>query len=52
MQKWGETNIFKPTTGNESLHQYSNDSGVRIANFATIKKCSCQEHEVPTPRHS
>jgi len=28
-------NIFKPTTGNESLHQDSNDNGVRIVNFAT-----------------
>jgi len=30
-------NIFKPTTGNESLHQDSNDNGVIIANFATSK---------------
>ena len=29
--------IFKPTVGNESLHQYSNDNGVRIVNFATSK---------------
>ena len=28
-------NIFKPTDGNESLHQDSNDNGVRIVNFAT-----------------
>ena len=28
-------NIFKPTIGNESLHQDSNDNGVRIVNFAT-----------------
>jgi len=28
-------NIFKPTTGNESLHQDSNDNGVRIVNSAT-----------------
>ena len=26
--------IFKPTIGNESLHQGSNDNGVRIVNFA------------------
>ena len=31
---WRE-NIFKPTVGNESLHQDSNDNGVRIVNFAT-----------------
>ena len=25
--------IFKPTIGNESLHQDSNDNGVRIVSF-------------------
>ena len=30
-------NTFKPTVGNESLHQDSNDNGVRIVNFATSK---------------
>ena len=30
-------NIFKPTIGNESLHQDSNDNGVRIVNFAISK---------------
>ena len=30
-------NIFKLTIGNESLHQESNDNGVRIVNFATSK---------------
>jgi len=33
----GRENIFKPTIGNESLHQDSNDNGVRIVNFATSK---------------
>jgi len=28
-------NIFKPTIGNESLHQDSNDNCVRIVKFAT-----------------
>jgi len=37
MQKVGRENIFKLTTGNESLHQDSNDNGVRIVNFATSK---------------
>jgi hypothetical protein len=32
-EKVGGKNIFKPTIGN--LHQYSNDNGVRIINFAT-----------------
>ena len=39
--KVGRENIFKPTIGNESLHQDSNDNGVRIVNFATSKKSSC-----------
>jgi len=36
-EKVGRENIFKPTIGNESLHQDSNDNGVRIVNFATSK---------------
>ena len=28
-------NIFNPTIWNESLHQDSNDKGVRVGNFAT-----------------
>ena len=35
--KVGRENIFKPTIGNDSLHQDSNDNGVRIVNFATSK---------------
>jgi hypothetical protein len=35
--KVGKENIFKPTIGNESLHEISNDNGVRIVNFATSK---------------
>jgi len=33
--KVGRENIFKPTIGNESLHQDSKDNGVRIVNFVT-----------------
>jgi hypothetical protein len=29
--------IFKPTIRNESLHEISNDNGVRVVNFATYK---------------
>jgi hypothetical protein len=29
--------IFKPTIGNEYLHEISNDNGVRLLNFATSK---------------
>jgi hypothetical protein len=35
--KVGRENIFKPTIGNDSLHEIINDSGVRIVNFATSK---------------
>ena len=35
--KMGRENIFKPTIRKESLHQDSNDNGVRIVNFATSK---------------
>jgi hypothetical protein len=30
-------NIFKLTIRNESIHQDSNDNGVRVVNFATSK---------------
>ena len=33
--KVGTENILKPTIGQESLHQDSNDNGVRLVNFAT-----------------
>jgi hypothetical protein len=29
--------IFKPATRNVSLHEDSNDNGVRVVNFATSK---------------
>jgi hypothetical protein len=35
--KVGRENIFKPTSGNESHLQDSNENGVRIVNFATSK---------------
>jgi hypothetical protein len=35
--KVGRENIFKPTIRNESLHEISNDIGVRVVNFATSK---------------
>jgi endonuclease/exonuclease/phosphatase family metal-dependent hydrolase len=33
--KVGREEIFKPTIGNKSLHEISNDNGVRLVNFAT-----------------
>jgi hypothetical protein len=35
--KVGREDIFKPTIGNESLHESRNDDGVRVVNFATSK---------------
>jgi endonuclease/exonuclease/phosphatase family metal-dependent hydrolase len=35
--KVGREDIFKPASGNESLHQDSNDNGVRVVNLATSK---------------
>jgi hypothetical protein len=35
--KVGRENMFKPTIGNENLHQDSNNDGVRIVNFGTSK---------------
>jgi hypothetical protein len=32
--KVGREDIFKPTSGYESLHEISNDNGVRVVNFA------------------
>jgi hypothetical protein len=34
--KVGREDIFKPTIGNESLHEISNDNGIRVVNFATM----------------
>jgi hypothetical protein len=35
--KVGREDIFKPTIGNESSHETSNDNGVRVVNFAASK---------------
>jgi hypothetical protein len=35
--KLGREDTFKPTIGNESLLEDSNDNGVRVVNFATSK---------------
>jgi hypothetical protein len=35
--KVGREDTFKPIIGNESLHQESNNNGVRVVNFATSK---------------
>jgi exonuclease III len=43
--KVGREEIFKPTIRNESLHEISNDNGVRVVNFIISKN-------VPTSQHS
>jgi hypothetical protein len=35
--KVGREDIFKPIIGNESVHEASNDNGVRVVNFTTSK---------------
>ena len=35
--KVGRENVFKPTIGNEGLHQHSNDNDVRIVTFVASK---------------
>jgi hypothetical protein len=35
--KVGKEDIFKPIIDNESQHEASNDNGVRVVNFATLK---------------
>jgi hypothetical protein len=47
--KVGEEDIFKPTIGNEILHEISNDNGVREVNLATSKKSFCHKYDVLTP---
>jgi len=45
--KVGTENIFKLTIGNDSLHQDSNDNGVRIVNFATSKNLAVKSMMLP-----
>jgi hypothetical protein len=46
----GREIIFNPTIGNESLHQDSNDNGVRVVNFATPKNLVVKSTTFP-PRN-
>jgi hypothetical protein len=45
--KVGRENIFKPTIGNESLHEISNDNGVRAVIFATSKNLAVKSTMFP-----
>ncbi|PNF35790.1 hypothetical protein B7P43_G11761 [Cryptotermes secundus] len=44
--KVGREDIFKPTVGNESLHEISNDNGVRVVNFATSKHLTVKRNQI------
>jgi hypothetical protein len=48
--KVGRERTFKPTIWNESLHEISNDNGIRVVNFATSKNLS-QKSDIPTTQH-
>jgi hypothetical protein len=43
----GRKDIFKPTITNESLHEISNDNGIRIVNFATSKNLTAKSEMFP-----
>jgi hypothetical protein len=45
--KVGRQEIFKPTIWNESLHEISNDNGVRLVNSATSKKLTVKSTMFP-----
>jgi len=45
--KVGKENVFKPTIGNESIHQDSNDNGVRRVNLATSKNLAVKSKMFP-----
>jgi hypothetical protein len=46
--KVGREDIFKPIIGNESLHEASNDNGVRVVHFATSKNLIVKSTTFPT----
>jgi hypothetical protein len=46
--KVGREDIFKPTTENESLHEISNNNGVKVVNFATSKNLTVKKYDVST----
>jgi hypothetical protein len=39
--------ILKPTNGNESLHEISNDDRVRVVNFATFNNLTVKSTTLP-----
>jgi exonuclease III len=47
--KVGKEDISKPTIGNKSLHQISNDNGIRLVNFAKSKNLRIKSTMFPHP---
>jgi hypothetical protein len=47
--KVGREDISKSTIGNESLHEISNDNGVRVVNFSTSKNLIVKSTMFPHP---
>jgi hypothetical protein len=47
--KVGWEGILKPTIGNESLHEISNDNGIRLVNFATSENLRVKSTMFPHP---
>jgi hypothetical protein len=45
--KVGREDIFKPTIGNESLHEISNNNGLRVVNFDTFKSLTVKSKVLP-----
>jgi hypothetical protein len=45
--KVGKEYIFKPTIGNESLHEIINDNGIRLVNVATSKNLRVKSTTFP-----
>jgi hypothetical protein len=40
--------MFKPTLGNESLHEISDDNGFIVVNFAISKSLIVKKYDFPT----
>jgi hypothetical protein len=45
--KIGREDIFKPTTGNEILHEIINDNGIRLVNFVTSNNLTVKSTMFP-----
>jgi exonuclease III len=50
--KVGREDIFKPSTGNESLQEISNDNEFRVIKFATSKNLTVKSTIFFTSQHS